>query len=670
MPQSNYYRDYKIPHFNNQNQYLVSGLGMDPRKKNPNRKNEEHLPSLPPLIPMSRSPPPLIPNDIPNDMRNIHSYESNRFTSNQQDQQRHYNNTSIHESDPNSNSSRNSGSPEGIGPRPDRTSPSMESNPRKRRSDSTSREFIAMMKQQIIHLQQQVADFERKYDGDDEVHVEQIISPSDMRDQVEDDTTRSRQYDSSSYAYDGPHRRNYNDNGRSNLYYKQQSSPNFNQFTQSGLESPHSSISSTDERFDSMRSSPNGLSKFENSSRHSVSPKLMDDAKRQKLDDSLYNKKLTSLCQVCGDRAPEHIHYGSVSCFSCRAFFRRSVSKSHLYVCPGNKRCSIVVTTRKNCQYCRYNACLKAGMRPTWVLTDKEKQERNKSKKQNASNNRDSFQSKENIRGGKPSFPLCKFTPSDDHYIHDILLKQHAPECKQDFGKHTSHAIAKCLQSEDGNIKTLKLPRWAALEIFRVQYSRFSKFANLISDFNSLSKRSQDLLLQNNLGSIAIIKMAQIFRERPNQADTNLNVTSDGGISFATQLCEMGFDEKMASDIGSQVSQPPNTLNLEQVFRATDLSHLALHRRVFQQLDKLISSDEKSVFLYQIINLFNTSNIGPELDAIERRRIEAIQERWTNLLLGYSQRKFGYVKSMMLLPKIILLTFELRLLSEKNRIDE
>ena len=108
----------------------------------------------------------------------------------------------------------------------------------------------------------------------------------------------------------------------------------------------------------------------------------MDDSKKQKLDNSLANKKLTSVCQVCGDQAPEHIHYGSVSCFSCRAFFRRSVSKSHMYVCPGNKRCSIVVTTRKNCQYCRYHTCLKAGMRPTWVLTDKEKQERIKNKTQ------------------------------------------------------------------------------------------------------------------------------------------------------------------------------------------------------------------------------------------------------------------------------------------------
>ena len=97
---------------------------------------------------------------------------------------------------------------------------------------------------------------------------------------------------------------------------------------------------------------------------------------------SATSKKLTSICQVCGDQAPEHIHYGSVSCFSCRAFFRRSVSKSNSYVCPGNRQCSIVVTTRKNCQYCRYQACLRAGMRPTWVLTDKEKKDRTKSKTQ------------------------------------------------------------------------------------------------------------------------------------------------------------------------------------------------------------------------------------------------------------------------------------------------
>ena len=38
------------------------------------------------------------------------------------------------------------------------------------------------------------------------------------------------------------------------------------------------------------------------------------------------NGSASTHCSVCGDSAPDHVHYGSVTCFSCRAFFRRSVS--------------------------------------------------------------------------------------------------------------------------------------------------------------------------------------------------------------------------------------------------------------------------------------------------------------------------------------------------------
>ena len=31
-------------------------------------------------------------------------------------------------------------------------------------------------------------------------------------------------------------------------------------------------------------------------------------------------------CQICGDVANDHIHYGAKCCYSCRAFFRRSIS--------------------------------------------------------------------------------------------------------------------------------------------------------------------------------------------------------------------------------------------------------------------------------------------------------------------------------------------------------
>lgn len=35
-------------------------------------------------------------------------------------------------------------------------------------------------------------------------------------------------------------------------------------------------------------------------------------------------------CKICDDKANHHIHYGSITCYSCRAFFRRiTVSAAH-----------------------------------------------------------------------------------------------------------------------------------------------------------------------------------------------------------------------------------------------------------------------------------------------------------------------------------------------------
>jgi len=58
-------------------------------------------------------------------------------------------------------------------------------------------------------------------------------------------------------------------------------------------------------------------------------------------------------CHVCGDAAPNHVHYGGIACFSCRAFFRRSVPKHLGYYCSAEGRCKITMETRKNCQRCR-----------------------------------------------------------------------------------------------------------------------------------------------------------------------------------------------------------------------------------------------------------------------------------------------------------------------------
>ena len=64
------------------------------------------------------------------------------------------------------------------------------------------------------------------------------------------------------------------------------------------------------------------------------------------------------------------------ACYSCRAFFRRGVGASDQYQCRWGQICKITLKSRTQCQYCRFQKCLEIGMKPTWVMTDKEKKEK------------------------------------------------------------------------------------------------------------------------------------------------------------------------------------------------------------------------------------------------------------------------------------------------------
>ena len=81
-------------------------------------------------------------------------------------------------------------------------------------------------------------------------------------------------------------------------------------------------------------------------------------------------------CQICGDVANDHIHYGALACYSCRAFFRRCRAKIKLKGVNHNGICDIDIYTRTLCPHCRYQKCLAVGMKPQWVMTEKDKQER------------------------------------------------------------------------------------------------------------------------------------------------------------------------------------------------------------------------------------------------------------------------------------------------------
>jgi len=84
------------------------------------------------------------------------------------------------------------------------------------------------------------------------------------------------------------------------------------------------------------------------------------------------------VCYVCGEKAGKHSYYGGQVCASCRAFFRRSVQSKYyeIFECKKEKNCKINSETRKNCQFCRFKKCLESGMKPSWVLSDEERNRR------------------------------------------------------------------------------------------------------------------------------------------------------------------------------------------------------------------------------------------------------------------------------------------------------
>ena len=91
----------------------------------------------------------------------------------------------------------------------------------------------------------------------------------------------------------------------------------------------------------------------------------------------------TEKCLVCSEPAAKHMHYGAITCFSCKAFFRRAVQNNAAndFICRANDDCDIAIQSRKHCQKCRYQRCIKIGMKPGWVLSKAERQKRFKGRK-------------------------------------------------------------------------------------------------------------------------------------------------------------------------------------------------------------------------------------------------------------------------------------------------
>ena len=120
-------------------------------------------------------------------------------------------------------------------------------------------------------------------------------------------------------------------------------------------------------------------------------------------------------CHVCGETAGKHCYYGGQACFSCRAFFKRAVESDGYkgFFCMKDRQCQINLKSRKKCKYCRYQACLVAGMKTVWVFNEKEKKNFLDNRKKNKNPEAEAF------RKPAPPPPLRNWIGSLRDWISD-----------------------------------------------------------------------------------------------------------------------------------------------------------------------------------------------------------------------------------------------------------
>merc|ERR1712064_72768 len=140
-------------------------------KMDGNQKDAEEFRSIPPLIPMKLSPPPLC--TIPKEMRSTNSYELHRFSNVQQHQEY---NTSLTNTSPGQCLPSSSAIHHTIA-----NTSSTIVNTRKRKSENTNRELIDMVKKQLEQLNKTLAALERNNDCDSDMTQGQEVTPPNDR---------------------------------------------------------------------------------------------------------------------------------------------------------------------------------------------------------------------------------------------------------------------------------------------------------------------------------------------------------------------------------------------------------------------------------------------------------------------------------------------------------
>jgi hypothetical protein len=407
----------------------------------------------------------------------------------------------------------------------------------------------------------------------------------------------------------------------------------------------------------STRSNNMAMNSNKNQSKHPTAAlKILDESELPKDD---------SKCHACGDKSTGS-HFGGISCESCKAFFRRSVQKNRWeeYKCSYKSECKMNTNTRKICQYCRYNMCLSIGMRPKWVLSDDERQQkygsRRKKNKLVAAAAAAAINIKEEDENETPESLEEKFYKYGVEAINEQskMLKNY----DQVIINKLTYAFYYSRQAHDLNLssidikfqqllrlntdsaeRTTELSKLSKLILanFMVQpVKRVITFAKLLPDFRNLAIDDQMALLRGSTMEIFICSSQNLFDKTTN--------------SFTNVISR-------ERNIPTGSNDDSNSIQL-------DILRFIWSDEVFDKTISYLKSmndldiDETTLILYIPLILFSPDR----RELINRERILKIQNKYSSLLYKYLYFKYDKQVDVVnkIFTKLLLKMIDLRDLHE------
>uniref|UniRef100_A0A8C3UUU6 Vitamin D receptor n=1 Tax=Catharus ustulatus TaxID=91951 RepID=A0A8C3UUU6_CATUS len=383
-------------------------------------------------------------------------------------------------------------------------------------------------------------------------------------------------------------------------------------------------------------------------------------------------RNVSRICGVCGDRATG-FHFNAMTCEGCKGFFRRSMKKKAMFTCPFNGSCHITKDNRRHCQACRLKRCVDIGMMKEFILTDEEVQR----KREMILKRKEEEALKESL---KPKLS------EEQQKVIDVLLEAHRKTYDPTYADFTkfrppvrsnpssrgatksSSLLTQDLSSEDSSdlfgfstFPGVALPEpkppapFPSLALPEEQDE--SSSMNLEFSQLSMLPHLADLVSYSIQKVIGFAKMIPGFRDL--SAEDQIVLLKCSAIEVIMLRSNQSFTlEDMSWTCGSNDFKY-RVSDVTQAGHSMDLLEPLVKFQV--GLKKLNLHEEEHVLLMAICIL------SPDRPGVrEPRRVEALQERLSEVLQSYIRARHPPPGSRLLYAKMIQKLADLRSLNEEH----